>query len=174
MHQRKHLLPMLRTIQGRSIIIWSKLVALIWLATTTWLFGNGTDTLFFKCFCCCAAQLHGNVRGHFHGMFSALHEQRLFRQLRKFWKLKWRTMPRCSSALIRRLLSTVRACPILAKATIPFSSTLYVQPGASGLFSINITLDCDVASGQSHCVEAQAFPNSTCDPVPPIWDGSRH
>ncbi|MCU0348249.1 MAG: hypothetical protein MUC59_15010, partial [Saprospiraceae bacterium] len=47
-----------------------------------------------------------------------------------------------------------------------------VPAGDCGSFSININLDCGAEIGQAHCVDAQIFPQSTCTPTSPNWDGS--
>lgn len=39
--------------------------------------------------------------------------------------------------------------------------------GACGRFSVTINLSCDALLGQSHCVEANIFPLSNCETLPP-------
>lgn len=43
-----------------------------------------------------------------------------------------------------------------------------------GSFLMYIRVDCSVAVfAQSHCVEADIFPNTVCTPPSPLWDGAR-
>lgn len=47
-----------------------------------------------------------------------------------------------------------------------------VAPLACGTFTIQSFLDCDAAIGTTHCVEAHIYPDTTCVPTNPLWDGS--
>lgn len=44
--------------------------------------------------------------------------------------------------------------------------------GASGSFSINVTVSCEAEVGQTHCVDATIFPIGDCLPLDPSWDGA--
>ncbi len=37
-------------------------------------------------------------------------------------------------------------------------------------FSIDVTVSCDAVLGQTHCIEAHAYPDSICDPLTSNWD----
>ena len=44
-----------------------------------------------------------------------------------------------------------------------------------GTFYINVSVGCEdegVELGQTHCVEAHIYPDSLCNPLDPLWDGS--
>jgi hypothetical protein len=48
-----------------------------------------------------------------------------------------------------------------------------VQPGHCENFTITAYLDCDTTFvGQTHCVEAHIFPDTSCVPVDPLWSGA--
>ncbi len=48
-----------------------------------------------------------------------------------------------------------------------------VESGECGSFTINAYVDCDsTVLGQTHCNEAYIYPDTTCLPVSPQWDGS--
>jgi hypothetical protein len=47
-----------------------------------------------------------------------------------------------------------------------------VLPGECGEFQVLTNLSCSVEPGQTHCVEAQVFPDTFCLPPNPLWDGS--
>jgi hypothetical protein len=47
-----------------------------------------------------------------------------------------------------------------------------VLPGECGQFQVLTNLSCSAEPGQTHCVEAQIFPNDFCLPPSPLWDGS--
>ena len=48
-----------------------------------------------------------------------------------------------------------------------------VEIGECGNFQISTYLDCDnTLLGQTHCVEAHAYPDSICLPPNTLWDGS--
>lgn len=48
-----------------------------------------------------------------------------------------------------------------------------LPPGECGNFTITAYLDCDTTFvGQTHCVEAHIFPDSSCAPVNPLWSGA--
>lgn len=48
-----------------------------------------------------------------------------------------------------------------------------VQLFDCGQFTIETNLDCDsTVLGQTHCAEAHIYPDSTCFPPSPLWDGS--
>jgi gliding motility-associated-like protein len=163
---------MLRTIQGRSLFFWSKLVVLFWLSMTTRLLGNGVEPLTLGV----PLVAQPNCTEMFVDISTAC------------------LMPCTSSDYFVRfanfgdqvasnasILVTFDSTFTVNNASLPFSNQgnnalLFnlgnVQPGATGQFSINITLDCGVPIGQSHCVEAQAFPNSSCNPPTTAWDGS--
>lgn len=67
-------------------------------------------------------------------------------------------------------------------STLPWSSntgnTYTFQLGtvnynAGGTFTVTTSLDCDsTVLSQTHCVTAEIYPNTTCTPVDPNWDGS--
>ena len=44
--------------------------------------------------------------------------------------------------------------------------------GEGGFIDVNVTLDCEVLEGQSHCVEVHAAPDTLCTPPGINWDGS--
>lgn len=41
-----------------------------------------------------------------------------------------------------------------------------------GSFHVEVVVSCDAVLGQTHCSEADIFPNTTCIPASPLWDGS--
>lgn len=67
-------------------------------------------------------------------------------------------------------------------STIPWSAQIgntFVFPigdvgiNDCGNFFVNVTVDCDsTVLGQTHCVEAHIYPDDTCIPPQPFWDGS--
>lgn len=49
-----------------------------------------------------------------------------------------------------------------------------IAQDSSGKFTFSAFLDCDsTVKGQTHCVEAEIFPNVSCLPAPDCWDGSQ-
>lgn len=47
-----------------------------------------------------------------------------------------------------------------------------LAPGDCGYFSVNYSVSCFASLGQALCVEAHIFPDSSCAPPDPLWDGS--
>ncbi len=48
-----------------------------------------------------------------------------------------------------------------------------IAPNECGSFSITTLVDCDSTFlGQTHCVEAMIYPDTSCLPIDPEWDGS--
>lgn len=47
-----------------------------------------------------------------------------------------------------------------------------VASGQCDHFWVRVTLSCSAMLGQTHCIEAHIFPDTICDPVSPLWDGS--
>jgi uncharacterized repeat protein (TIGR01451 family) len=41
-----------------------------------------------------------------------------------------------------------------------------------GSFQVKVLVSCDAVLGQTHCSEAHIFPNTSCIPASPLWDGS--
>ena len=69
---------------------------------------------------------------------------------------------------------------LLLSASSPFivqSDTLvfplgFLSPGETGQIWIDGFLDCDALLGRTHCSEARIFPQNTCLPAGPDYDGS--
>lgn len=66
-------------------------------------------------------------------------------------------------------------------STLPWSAvngTLYtfdigtLNPGQCGSFTITDSVSCDAIIGQTACVEAHIFPDSTCEELNALWDES--
>lgn len=47
-----------------------------------------------------------------------------------------------------------------------------VAPLACGSFTFQVFLDCEAQVGATFCTEAHIYPDTTCAPVNPLWDGS--
>ena len=47
-----------------------------------------------------------------------------------------------------------------------------VAPGDCNSFKINVLLSCDAQLGQTLCADAHIFPDTSCLPPDPLWDGS--
>ncbi|HAD11698.1 MAG TPA: hypothetical protein DCF33_04580, partial [Saprospirales bacterium] len=47
-----------------------------------------------------------------------------------------------------------------------------LDPGDCGNFNITTFLSCDAAFGQTHCAEAHIYPDTTCIPTDPLWNGA--
>lgn len=47
-----------------------------------------------------------------------------------------------------------------------------LAPGQCGHFWVRVTLSCSAVLGQTHCIEAHILPDTICDPISPLWDGS--
>lgn len=47
-----------------------------------------------------------------------------------------------------------------------------LEPGQWGEFEVTALLSCDAALGEKHCTTAHIFPDSTCVPADPAWDGA--
>lgn len=47
-----------------------------------------------------------------------------------------------------------------------------LAPGQWGEFEVTALLSCEAALGESHCTSAHIFPDSTCLPDDPAWDGA--
>ncbi|HFA49243.1 MAG TPA: T9SS type A sorting domain-containing protein [Bacteroidetes bacterium] len=47
-----------------------------------------------------------------------------------------------------------------------------LEPGDCGSFPLRLALDCGAEWGRTHCLQAHIFPDGTCLPDPPQWDGS--
>ncbi len=47
-----------------------------------------------------------------------------------------------------------------------------IQSGQCGQFNLRAHLDCNAVSGQTHCVEAHAYPDTLCVPTPD-WSGAQ-
>ncbi len=41
-----------------------------------------------------------------------------------------------------------------------------------GYFHVEVVVSCDAVLGQTHCSEAHIFPDASCIPASPLWDGS--
>lgn len=69
----------------------------------------------------------------------------------------------------------------LTSSSIPFSSeneNTYtfdigdLPSGECGTFTITALLSCDAELGQTHCLEARIFPDTSCTQVDPLWSGA--
>ena len=47
-----------------------------------------------------------------------------------------------------------------------------VAVGECGSFTVDLEVSCDAVLGQTHCTEAHIFPDNSCIPTSPLWDGS--
>jgi len=69
----------------------------------------------------------------------------------------------------------------VSQSTLPWSSVsgnTYtfpigdLAPGEWGEFEVTALLSCDAALGEKHCTSAHLFPDTTCLPADPAWDGA--
>jgi hypothetical protein len=47
-----------------------------------------------------------------------------------------------------------------------------VPAAECGSFEVNVTVSCDAVLGQTHCVQANIYPNVLCDLMSPDWSGA--
>jgi uncharacterized repeat protein (TIGR01451 family) len=47
-----------------------------------------------------------------------------------------------------------------------------VDTDECGFFNINVTVSCNAVLGQTHCTEANIYPDTTCVPNDPLWSGA--